>query len=160
SSVALCGRGNLRRMLGVLEEIQPSGPTHLAAGIKNFCLRNPGQGVVVLLSDLLDKQGYAEGLRYLTARRMDPYVIQILSEEELNPELQGDLQLVDCEDQDQTEITVSAPLLKRYRQTLDSFVGSAREYCARRGIGYWLANNQFPFEQLVTGYLRQRGLVR
>ncbi len=42
--------------------------------VKNFCLRNPGKGILVLISDLMDKQGYEQALRYLVARQMDVYV--------------------------------------------------------------------------------------
>ena len=33
----------------------------------------------------MDKGGYEEGLRYLIARNMDVYVIQVLSQEEIDP---------------------------------------------------------------------------
>ncbi len=36
---------------------------------------------------------------------MDVYVIQVLSAEELDPDIKGDLKLVDCEDGDVAEIT-------------------------------------------------------
>ncbi len=39
---------------------------------------------------------------------MDVYVIQVLSAEELDPEIKGDLRLVDCEDEDVAEITRQA----------------------------------------------------
>ena len=41
-----------------------------------------------------------------------------------------------------------------------AFVEGAREFCTRRGMSYLLANTEIPVEQLVTNYLRQRGLVR
>lgn len=154
------GRRSAWRMLDYLENLEPGEPTSLAQGVKNFCLRNSGKGIVVLISDLMDKDGYESALRYLLAQRLDVYVVHVLSQEELHPDIQGDLKLVDCEDDDFAEITVSAPLLKRYEQTLASFVGGAREFCARRGMNYVLANNQVPVEQLVGQYLRQRGLVR
>ena len=147
-------------MLSVLETLEPAGPTALAEGIKNFCMRNLGKGIVVLISDLMDKDGFEEGLRYLAAQQMDAYLIHVLSAEELKPDLQGDLRLIDCEDADETEITVSAPLLARYRRTLEAFLASAREFCSRRGIAYLMASNQLPFEELVTTYLQKRGLVR
>jgi hypothetical protein len=128
--------------------------------VKNFCLRNPGKGVVVLISDLMDKEGFEAGLRYLVAQQMDVYVIQVLSQEELEPDVKGDLKLVDCEDQDEAEISVSAPLLARYKATLNVFTGSAQEFCGRRGMNYLLANNQTPVKDLVANYLRRRGLVR
>mgnify|MGYP001026585608 CR=1 FL=1 len=156
----LRGRASVWRMLDYLDQVQPGDGVPLAKGVRDFCLRNKGQGVVVLISDLLDKAGYEEALRYLVARQMDTYVIQVFSQEELDPDLVGDLKLVDSEDGDIAEITVSAPLLKRYKETLDAFVGSVREFCGRRGMTHILAHNQLPPEQLVVNYLRRRGLVR
>jgi uncharacterized protein (DUF58 family) len=157
---AFRGRRSLWRMLEHIDQIEPVATTALTAGVKNFCLRNSGKGIVVLVSDLMDKDGYEAALRYLVSRNMDVYVIQVLSAEEIDPALQGDLRLVDCEDGDRAEITASAALLDRYRKTLAAFVASAREFCLRRGMFYLLAKNEVPVEEMVTGYLRQRGLVR
>ena len=156
----LRGRSQLWRMLQYLGDLEPAGTVSLADGIKNFCLRNSGKGIVVLVSDLLDKSGYEAGLRYLLARQMDVYVIHVLSPEELNPDVQGDLKLIDCEDRDVAEITVSRPLLDRYERTLAAFVGGCRDFCTRRGMSYVMANTSVPVEELVSKYLRVSGLVR
>jgi len=154
------GRRSLWRMLDHIEQITPAENVPLAQGVKNFCLRNSGKGIVVLISDLMDKAGYQSALKYLVSRDMDVYVIQVLSAEEFDPEIQGDLRLVDCEDGDGADITVSGALLRRYRQTLAAFVEGARDFCTRRGMVYLLARNEVPVEQLITGYLRTRGLLR
>jgi uncharacterized protein (DUF58 family) len=156
----LRGRRSVWRMLDCLEHIEPGESASLAAGVKNFCLRNPGKGVVVLVTDLMDKEGFEAGLRYLVAQQMDVYVVQVLSQEELEPDVKGDLKLVDCEDRDEAEISVSAPLLSRYKATLNAFTASAQEFCAKRGMNYLLANNQTPVKDLIANYLRRRGLVR
>jgi len=157
----LRGRHSVWRMLEHVEAIQPDEkPVTLSEGVKNFCLRNAGRGVVVLISDLMDKAGYEHALRYFVSHQVDCFVIHVLSQEELEPDVKGDLKLVDCEDQDEAEITVSAPLLSRYRQTLNSFVAGAQDFCGRRGIHYFLANNQLPVQELVAQHLRRRGLVR
>ncbi len=155
----LRGRQSLQRMVDWLDSLKPGEKASLADGVKNFCLRNSGKGILVLLTDLMDKQGYESALRYLLAQQMDVYVIQILSTEEIEPEVAGDLRLVDCEDGDEAEITVSAPLLARYRRTVEAFVDGARTFCTRRGMSYLLARNDVPVEQLVMSYLRRRGLV-
>lgn len=154
------GRRSLWRMLDHLEHLEAGEEVTLGQGVKNFCLRNSGKGIVVLITDLLDKHGFQDALRYMVARQMDTYVIHVLSPEELDPDVKGDLRLIDCEDEDVAEITVSAPLLKRYKQTLAAFVDSAREFCTRRGMTYLLANTQVPVDQLISSYLRKRGLVR
>jgi uncharacterized protein (DUF58 family) len=156
----LRGRRSLWQMLEYLEGLQPGDTVPLAEGVKSFCLNNSGKGIVVLISDLMDKSGYEGALRYLMAQDMDVYVIHVLAAEEFEPDLQGDLRLIDCEDGDVAEITVTGPLMKRYKQTLNAFIGSAREFCTRRGILYFLTRNETPVEQLITGYLRERGLVR
>ena len=147
-------------MLRQVEAIEPEDSVSLASGVKNFCLRNPGRGVVVLISDLMDKQGYESALRWFVVHQVDCYVIHLLSQEELDPDVKGDLKLVDCEDRDEAEITVSAPLLAHYQRTLQAFTQGAREFCTQRGIQYLLANNRVPVQQLVSHHLRRRGLVR
>ncbi len=157
---AFRGRQSLWRMLDHVETITPGATMPLAEGVKNFCLRNSGKGIVVLISDLMDKSGYEAALRYLVSREMDVYLVQVLSAEEIDPDIQGDLRLVDCEDADEAEVTVSRVLIDRYKKTLAAFIESARDFCTRRGIVYLLARNEVSVEDLVTGYLRTRGLVR
>jgi uncharacterized protein (DUF58 family) len=156
----LRGRKSLWRMTEYLNGIDSQLNVPLAQGIKDFCLRNSGQGILVLISDLMDKQGYEPALKFLLAQRYDIYVIHVLSPEELEPDLKGDLKLIDSEDSDIAEITVSRPLLDRYKRTLAAFVEGAREFCTRRGMTYLMTNSKTPVEQIVSNYLRARGLVR
>jgi len=157
---AVRGRRSLWRMLDFLKKIEPAGPSDLKSALRTFSLKSSGKGIVVLLSDLMDKGGYEDALRYLVARQMDIYVIQILSHEEIEPDVVGDLKLTDIEDGDVAEITVSGPLLKRYKQNLAAYRSALHEFCARRGVTYIFTSNQVPFDRLVMTYLRQRGLVR
>lgn len=156
----LRGRHSMWRMQEYLAGIGPDHNGSLSSGIRDFCARNSGKGIVVLISDLMDKSGYEAALRLLVAQQMDVYVIHLLSPEELNPEIAGDLKLVDSEDGDIAEVTASRPLLDRYKQTLASFINGTRDFCARRGMVYILANTENSVETLVANYLRQRGLVR
>ncbi len=154
------GRTQFWRVMDFLIRLESSGGSHMADAARSFAIRNSGKGIVVVLSDFMDKAGYADALRYLVVRNMDIYVIQILSQEEVEPELVGDLRLVDAEDDDVADITVSAPLLKRYKQNLNAFCGGLRDWCTRRSISYVFTTNQRPFDQLVLHYLRQRGLIK
>src|SRR5579883_2193472 len=156
----LRGRRSLWRLMDFLTKIEPAGPSDLQRALRTFSIKCSGKGIVVLLSDLMDKGGYEDALRYLVARQLDIYVIQILSQEEIEPEVVGDLKLVDIEDEDVAEITVSSPLLKRYKQNLAAYRAGIHEFCTRRGISYLFTSNQVPFDRLVLTYLRQRGLVK
>src|SRR6267154_2070344 len=154
------GRSQMWRVVQYLDSLEASGASNLTAAAKAFAVKHSGKGVVVVISDFLDKRGYQDALRYLLARNMDIYVIHVLSREEVEPEIVGDLRLVDAEDDDIAEITVSAPLLKRYKDNLNAFVGGLKEWCTKRGITYIFTTNHNPFDKLILNYLRERGLVK
>jgi uncharacterized protein (DUF58 family) len=157
---AVRGKKSLWRVLDFLQKLAPAGPSNMKQALRTFSLKSSGKGIVIILSDFMDKGGYEDALRYLVARQMDIYAIQILSQEEIDPEIVGDLKLVDIEDEDAAEVTVSAPLLKRYKQNLAAYRAGLYDWCNRRGVAYLFTSNNVPFDKLVLSYLRQRGLVR
>jgi uncharacterized protein (DUF58 family) len=154
------GRPSLPRLLKAIDAIRPAGGGELNRSLRNFSLRATGRGVAVILSDFMDKDGFEDGLRFLAARSLDVYAIHILSEEEVRPPFTGDLKFTDIEDGDEAEVTISAPLLERYERTLNAFRTSVNQFCTKRGMSYLFTSNQVPFEKLVLGYLRNRGLLQ
>ena len=154
------GRRLIHQVLGFLSEIDAEGAGNMSAACKRFAIRYPQRGVVLLLSDFMDKGGYEAGLRYLIGRHYDLYAIQILSPEEIDPPLTGDLRLVDAEDDDVAEVTISRALINRYKQNLNAYCQELREFCSKRGVTYLFTSTQVPFDQLVLSYLRRRGLLR
>lgn len=154
------GRKSAMRVLDQIQKLVPQGSTSLESACKSLAMKAAGKGVVILISDLMDKNGFEAAIRYLLARQMDIFVIHLLSSEEIDPPAAGDLRLVDAEDGDTAEITVSAPLLARYKKTLESYCSEIRDFCHQRGVSYLFTSNQIPFEEIVLGYLRERGLIR
>ncbi|MEM6980351.1 MAG: DUF58 domain-containing protein, partial [Planctomycetota bacterium] len=136
-----------------------ASPT-LAEGVREFVLGGGSSGIVVLITDLMDKSGYESALRMLAGRKLDVFVLQVLSREELDPPLRGDRRLIDVEDGDAAEITINQYVLDRYQATLKSFLADARRYCAKRSIVHALVPTDTPLETVITQYLRTRGVVR
>lgn len=150
---------SLEPSAGIGEGDAPDVPA-FGEACKRIALSRRGKGVMVLLSDMLIKEGYETGLRLLVGRGYDLFVMQVLSPQELEPELAGDLRLRDVEDGDRAEITVSAPLLKRYKQTLAAYTEQLRTFCARRDIACMTVRSDTPIDTLVLDTLRRKGLLR
>lgn len=160
SRIGMRSRRVLPQLLQFLDESPMGGLSNFVSAAKQFAMRHTQKGVCLVVSDLFDKSGFQQGLPYLLGRNMDIYVLQLLSPQEMEPDLTGDLKLVDCEDEDVAEITVSKPLLDKYKANLQAYCESIRDYCNQRGITYLLTSTTHPFETLVLTYLRARGLVR
>lgn len=153
------GRRLMFKVIEFLERTACDGVSDLAAAGRQFALRHPQPGIVLVLSDFLDKGGYEGGLRFLLGRRYDLYVLQMLSPEEVEPTLIGDLKLTDVEDGDTTEVTVGRALVNRYKANLHAYCGGLRDFCARRGVNYLFTGTQVPFDQIILHYFKQRGLI-
>jgi len=161
SPLVVRGRSGSHRLIGHWQgaACQNPAPT-MEESVRRFCLKNTGKGIVILITDLLNKTGYETALKMLVAREMDIYLIHVLSPEELEPKLTGDLKLLDAEDSDMREVSISASLLQRYKLTLDAFIDSARSFCNRRSIAYVSVRSDQDIDPLMNEYLRTRGLVR
>ena len=154
------GRNYLHKMAEYLLTADCDGLSHFDSACRQLAAGRIGTGVMIVLSDFLFKEGYDSGLRRLIGRHYDLYVIQVLSAQELSPDLRGDLKLIDIEDADAAEITVSAALSKYYKRNLAAYCNGLKDFCARRGVVYVLANSADSVESLVLNYLRRIRLLR
>ena len=148
---------DLGRFLCALE---PGGRSDFSEVAKRIALSRRGRGVMVVLSDFFMKEGYETGLRLLVGRGYDVFAIQTLSPQEVEPDIKGDLRLRDVEDGDMAEVTISAPLLKKYKQILAAYCTELRDFCARREITSFTIRSDTPIDSLMLDYLRRRGLLR
>jgi len=154
------GRSYLHQMAEFLLTSECDGLSDFDSSCRQIAGGRIGSGVMIVLSDFLFKEGYDSGLRRLIGRQYDMYVIQVLSAQELSPDLSGELKLIDIEDADAAEITVSAALSKYYKRNLTAYCNELKDFCTRRGIVYVLANSADSVESLVLNYLRRIRLLR
>src|SRR5690606_11528931 len=117
SGVVSAARGmrGRRRLQDVVRWVctqAPAGAARFTEGCKRIALTRRGKGVMVVLSDMFIKEGYETGLRLLVGHGYDLFCIHVLSPQDVDPSIGGDLRLKDVEDGDTAEITISAPLLK------------------------------------------------
>ena len=156
----LRGRARVDRIADFLLAGEGDGQTAFDKACRQLEASRIGSGVMIVLSDFLFKEGFEAGLGRLISPKYDLYAIQVLSPQELNPDLSGDLRLVDIEDGDTAEITMSAALRKVYLRNLAAWCNGLKDFCTHRGASYVRANSADPVEPLVLNYLRRRGLLR
>lgn len=154
------GRARTWALLQFLSSLEGDGHTNLAAACKQFAISQRQRGIVILLSDLLDPGGFEDALKWFLHRNHEVYVIQLLSDEEINPTISGHLELVDSETGERTEVTISRPLIKKYKEMVDGFCTSARDWCNSHGMVHTVTSTKIDFDQLILNYLRRRGLLR
>lgn len=156
----LRGRGQTLKLLAWLEDGYTRGELDLNEALREVALRATRPGLVVLLSDLMVPDGLEDGLRALQGRGHEIAVIQVLSPDEVKPQISGDLRLIDVETGTPQEVSIDPGILDLYRQRFEAWQNQIAAFCVRRGIHFVMVETSMPWEQLLLMELRRLGVVR
>ena len=151
---------NSLRLLQFLETGTAGGITDLNLSLRNYALYGRRPGLLFLISDLLSPNGYQDGLNASQSRGYEVGLIHLLSPDEVEPPVSGDLKLVDVETGQDAEITLDPTTLNQYRERLREWQSEIANYCAGRGVHYIPVITDLSWEQLVMQTLRIKGVVK
>jgi uncharacterized protein (DUF58 family) len=155
----LRGRGHTLNLLTWLEKAHTRGLVNINQAMEDYALRTVRAGLCIVLTDLMSPEGYQEGLRALQGRGHEVAVIQILSPDEVDPEITGDLKLIDVETGVPQEVSIDATMRDLYLQRVEAWRTEINDYCTQRGIHYASVDTSTPWEQLILSELRQVNVV-
>ncbi len=154
------GRARILDMLNSVAAFAASGETDLNAALRDYALRGGRPGLCLLISDFYSPSGYEEGLKALQARGHEIGVIHVLSPDEVNPPLTGDLRLVDVETSAGQDVTVDAAMRDLYRRRLRAWQEEISAFCRGHTIHYASVETSVPWEEVILYQLRGLGVVR
>jgi uncharacterized protein (DUF58 family) len=154
------GRGQALRLFDWLEGRVVQGATDLNAALRTYAISGGRAGLVILISDLFSPAGYVEGLTALATRGHEIAILHVLSPDEVEPPLGGDLRLLDVETGEPQEVTIDGGMRALYRHWLEEWRDEIRATCRARDAHYVPIVTDTPFDRVVLYDLRRVGLVR
>ncbi|MBW7473200.1 DUF58 domain-containing protein [Paenibacillus oenotherae] len=121
----------------------------------------PGRaGQAWLFTDGLYEHGIERTISALAGAGQEVVFVHILSPGELRPQLQGELKLIDSEQQTGKDVAIGAGVLQAYKRAVDDHCAAIRTYCRQRGAAYLLVDSGIPIEQAALRLLQESGLLR
>ncbi|MGH2436133.1 MAG: DUF58 domain-containing protein, partial [bacterium] len=154
------GRGQVLRLFEALGELEGRGTSDLRTAMWEYVHKTHRRGLLVLISDLLFPNGFEEGLKLARYHRFDPFVIHVLSDDEIAPQAAGDLSLIDIETQAKVDVSIDGPSLEAYARARDAYFAEIEQFCVRHQIDYLRTTTTVPFDDLVLRHLRVGGLIQ
>jgi uncharacterized protein (DUF58 family) len=154
------GRGQLQAMIAFLQGIEGAGLTDMGRAVREFVQRQPRRGLVVMLSDFLDRTGYEEAIRLLHYHRFDLLALQVNDRDEIVPTLAGDLELLDSETGEPLVVKLTPAMLDEYKVRYREHYAELERLCELFNRRYMPVVTDHPFEDLVLDVFRRGGLVR
>lgn len=162
SSRSLQGRGQLHQMMTYLEAIKARGKsTSMGNAIQQFVRRyRGGTGIVILLSDFLDREGYETALRLLHYHHFDVIAVQVNERNEVDPAYSGDLELVDSENGEHRVVQMTPALIASYKQSFNQHYAELARLCKVLRRGHTPVVTDTPFENVIFDVFRRGGFLR
>jgi len=131
----------------------------LSTSIRSFAGSSTRAGIALLISDGLDPD-ISSAIRILGGRGHEVLFLQVLSDVEIDPDLEGDLRLLDSESGRPIEITANSFALKEYRRRLQDHNQSIVESIRRVGGRHAIVNPSQTLEDVLQNVFRREGWVR
>jgi len=148
------GLGALERVVRFLAALpivdEPTRLEHVAAQLVRCRVR---PGVVVVVSDLLDPEGFAAPLDRLRYHGYTPRVVQVYDPSEADPQLLGEAELVDVESAATLPATVTESVATHYRRRFSRLLSDVRAYSARWGMPWGQFSTTTEDDELVRTLL-------
>lgn len=153
------GKGKIHPILHKLNGLRAAGDSMLAVAAARFAAHSRKSGLVCVISDFFTAEGI-NSIAPLLGAGHQLELIQVLAPQEANPQLTGDLELVDRETGEGIEVSMGLNVMRRYHQRLAALQSELKSFALRGGGDYFLCNTATPLREFILGTLRTGRLVR
>lgn len=153
------GRANLRRLFEFIEGVDGSGDAPLERAIELLLKFHTGRGVCLILSDFLTLGDLRRSFNMLYATGLEPMGLQILGPREIEPDVTGDIRLVDSETQHMLDVSSAADLLALYQEYRLRLQDELTTLCQRRAGRFESVSSLETAEAVLLDRLRRRGWI-
>jgi uncharacterized protein (DUF58 family) len=153
------GNGKIHPLIHQLNRLEPGGASNLGSATAQFAAQMQRSGVVCVISDFMLPDG-VQSLAPLLSGGNQLELVHVLAPDELDPPVKGDLELIDRETGERMEVSISGPVLKKYRARLAGLQHELKTFALRGRGDYFLADTSVPPERFILETLRSGRLIR
>jgi uncharacterized protein (DUF58 family) len=120
-----------------------------------------GDGYSVIISDFLTDEDFEGAIDHLVSKKKDVICVQVLSADEINPQIRGKMHLFDSEDQLKTyRKKIDRDIVKAYKEALRFVIERIKNYCEARGGNYLLAPANASIYEIFFGKMVDMGVLK
>ena len=156
----MVGKESYVSAIGKLNELEFGGDSYISDALLPEKV-GYGDGMSVIISDFLTDNDYESAIDYLAEKRRDVLCVQVLSREEMNPQIRGKSHLFDSEDGSREyRKNVTREIANAYKTALAYVRDRIKNYCEARGASYLFATAEESVGEVFFGKLVNMGVLK
>lgn len=148
----ITNKDSFYRAAQYLENTDFEGDTDLERAVLD--IEKPGydDGLTIIISDFFTESDWKKMIDYLVFRRREVLMIQVLSPDELYPNFDGRVHMIDSESDDRNmRMIVTRKSVEAYQQAFDEYEQELVNFCASRGVTFFTVCSDEPIEKIIFG---------
>lgn len=158
--VGMVGKEAFFNEIGKLNEIEFSGDSYISDAILPSKV-GYGDGMSVIISDFLTDNDFETAIDHLVQKKRHVFCLQVLSRDELNPQMRGKMHLFDSENlSKEYRKNINKEIMRAYREALQYVQDRIRGYCSSRGADYLLADAEASVIEIFFNKLVEMGVLK
>ena len=154
------GRASRTKLFQFIERIEDGGDAPVEKAVESFLTYHAGRGVAVVLSDFLTFGDVGRAFNLIFSAGLEIFGVQILGPTEIDPDLMGDMRLVDCETQGTLDVSSAGDLLALYQEYRVSYERKLSTLCRQRCGRFLPISSEAPIEWVLFDLMLRKGWVR
>lgn len=151
------GKQAFQTIMHELERVEFDGGTYLNQAIMKR--QYQGSGVSIIISDFLDRQGIEEAIKYLTYKKQQIILIQVLARQEVNIEGEGAVNLLDMETGEEVRISLNRSTIQQYNQAFHAMEDSMKNLARKYEMTYIQMIADEPMEKFLFDHICNQGII-
>jgi len=157
----MVGKDSFINCVNKLNEIEFDSDVSISEAILSADKIGMGDGYSILISDFLTEEDYERAIDRFREQRRDILCVQILSREELNPQIRGKMHLFDVEDpQSFFRKKIDKDRVNAYKEALKYVTERIKNYCESRGGHYMLVPGYEKLSDVFFGNMVDMGVLK
>ena len=154
------GRASMKRLFDFFERAECGGDAPIETAVEAMLRRHRGKGLAIILSDFLTPASLARPFNLLYSAGLEIFALQVLGPTEIDPELTGELRLVDSEHGGTVDVSSIGELHGIYHDHRERLEEHVRRQCRMRNGRFLSVSADAPLDWILFDLLQRQGWLK
>lgn len=154
--VKVTNKNSFYRAAQALEDTEFEGEADLEKSIVQSGSAGRDDGLTIIISDFLTETNWKKAIDFLLYNRREVMLIQVMSPDELYPDFDGRIHMMDSEALDigdgrNMRMAITKKMMAAYQRALDEYEKEIIDFCAARNVTFFTVSSDDPIERVIFG---------
>ncbi len=160
----IVGKNTFFKTMRTLEALEFDDDVNISKAVQNCPNAGSNDGLSVIISDFFTEYDWKKAIDYLTYKKRQVLLIQVLTPDEVDPAYDGRVNLIDAESADlmdarNMKMRITRSMRLAYDEAMKDFIEDISSFCASRDAGFITVRTDNPIEKMLFSELLKVGVM-